>query len=144
LAAIVYVLSLRLLGGIYRMPILIILFSFISFYLADFLFAYTTTVGTYFVGMWVDVFYPTAFLFIGTGLALLDSKTRDETIARSTQALSSLGEIASKIIKEQERVIGPLAWSEARKVSGVRIDPAGTLHISETDGKIVIDRLVAQ
>ena len=74
LAAVVYGLSLRFLGGLFRMPIILILIGFISNYFADFLFSYTTTTGSYFVGMWVDLFYPTAFLFISLGLTLLDPR----------------------------------------------------------------------
>ena len=71
LATIAYALSFQLLGGIFKIPIIVILSSFVSFYLADFLFSYTTTVGTYYVGKWVDLFYPTAFLLIGIGLTML-------------------------------------------------------------------------
>ena len=74
LATIVYSLSFRYLGGAFRKPITFIIIGFISTYVADFLFSYTTTVNTYFVGMWVDIFYPTAFLFIGLGLSLLHPK----------------------------------------------------------------------
>lgn len=74
LAAIVYGLSLKYLGGIFKKPIILILFGFVFTYIADFLFSYTTTVGTYFVGKWVDIFYPTAFLFIGLGLSLLNPR----------------------------------------------------------------------
>lgn len=74
LATIVYGLSFKFLGGFFRMPIILILLGFISNYFADFLFSYTTTTGTYFVGMWVDLFYPTAFLLISLGLTLLDPR----------------------------------------------------------------------
>ncbi len=83
LTIIVYGLSVKLLGGIFRMPVVLILIGFISNYFADFLFSYTTTTGTYFVGLWVDLFYPTAFLLIGVGLSLMDPrrvsvKTKDQ------------------------------------------------------------------
>lgn len=74
LAAIVYGLSIKFLGGIFKMPIILILLGFVSNYFADFLFSYTTTTGTYFVGLWVDLFYPTAFLLIGFGLSLMDPR----------------------------------------------------------------------
>ncbi len=74
LAAIVYSLSIKYLGGFFKKPILIILFGFVFMYIADFLFSYTTTVGTYFVGKWVDIFYPTAFLLISLGLSMLNPK----------------------------------------------------------------------
>ena len=54
--------------------------------------------------------------------------------------------IASSIIKEQQLIIGPLAWSEARKVSGLSIvsQASGEVHIEGSDQKAVIDKLVAQ
>lgn len=73
-ATIIYLLSFKYLGGTFRKPIILIIIGFISTYIADFLFSYTTTVDTYFVGKWVDIFYPTAFLFIGLGLGLLNPK----------------------------------------------------------------------
>ena len=59
--------------------------------------------------------------------------------------MDKLTQIASKIIKEQELVIGPLAWSEARKVQGLRVDSQkGEVNISNGDPKATVDRLVAQ
>jgi hypothetical protein len=54
--------------------------------------------------------------------------------------------IATRIIKEQELIIGPLAWEEARKVPGVKvIDPKKEeVHLEDGDLKVIIDRLVAQ
>ena len=57
--------------------------------------------------------------------------------------MATLDTIAFKIIKEQELVIGPLAWSEAQKVQGIHIDPAkSTVTIDNNDPKNVIDMLV--
>jgi len=55
-------------------------------------------------------------------------------------------EIAAKIIKEQEFVIGPLAWEEARKVAGIQVvdEKKGEVTIQDADPKGIIDRLVAQ
>jgi len=59
--------------------------------------------------------------------------------------MTIFAQIASKIIKEQELVIGPLAWSEAGKVSGVHVDQAHTeVTLENGDPKEVVDRLVAQ
>jgi hypothetical protein len=51
--------------------------------------------------------------------------------------------IVQRIIKEQELVIGPLAWEEAQKVKGLKIDKKNqiTLEGKELD---VVDRLVKQ
>ena len=54
-------------------------------------------------------------------------------------------QIATSIIKEQELVIGPLAWSEAKKVTGLQINAIQTeVHIMDAQPKNVIDKLVTQ
>ena len=54
-------------------------------------------------------------------------------------------QIAIRIIKEQELIIGPLAWDEARKVSGLSIVNQQTGEINfNGDKKDVLDHLVAQ
>lgn len=59
--------------------------------------------------------------------------------------MATLDKIVAKIIKEQELVIGPLAWSEAGKVAGLRIDSQkGEVTIQNGDAKAAVDRLVAQ
>lgn len=74
LAMLVYGFSRKYLGGHFKKPIVFILVGFVFTYIADFLFLYTVTAGTYYVGKWVDLFYPTAFLFISLGLYLLDPR----------------------------------------------------------------------
>ncbi len=59
--------------------------------------------------------------------------------------MNALDTIASMIVKEQELVIGPLAWSEAGKVQGLHVNmQSGEVTISDGDPKAAIDRLVAQ
>jgi hypothetical protein len=57
--------------------------------------------------------------------------------------MSALDAIAEKIITEQELVIGPLAWTEARKVQGLQIDASRHVTLSAQPMETV-DRLVAQ
>jgi len=53
--------------------------------------------------------------------------------------------IALRIIKEQENIIGPLAWDEARKVSGFHVIDSKNGEVSfDGDAKEVLNRLVAQ
>lgn len=53
--------------------------------------------------------------------------------------------IATSIIKEQERIVGPLAWVEAKKVTGLEADEgAKNAHVNDPEPKKVIDRLVSQ
>ena len=52
--------------------------------------------------------------------------------------------IALRIIQEQELVIGPLAWDEAKKVSGLTVDrSSGTVSFSG-DQKEILNKLVLQ
>ena len=57
-----------------------------------------------------------------------------------------LQDITVRIIREQELVIGPLAWIEASKVPGLTVidQRAGTVLITGADQNLVIDSLVAQ
>jgi hypothetical protein len=58
--------------------------------------------------------------------------------------MTMLDQIAGKIIKEQELIIGPLAWEEAGKVNGLRVidKRAGSVAIESSDNRSVIDNLV--
>ncbi len=53
-------------------------------------------------------------------------------------------QIAIKIIEEQALIIGPVAWEEAGKVNGLRIDIAQHQVSIEGNTKEVLEKLVAQ
>ncbi len=52
-------------------------------------------------------------------------------------------ELAKRIIKEQELVIGPLAWREAKKVRGLSVSGEGDVSLS-AEAKKVLGDLVKQ
>lgn len=52
-------------------------------------------------------------------------------------------QISIKIIQEQELIIGPVAWNEARKVPGLIVSADKKVSLSG-DSKIIIDKLVTQ
>lgn len=61
--------------------------------------------------------------------------------------MNTLDQIAGRIIKEQELIIGPLAWEEAGHVKGLHtIDKkTGEVAIEDTaDKRTVIDNLVKE
>ena len=61
--------------------------------------------------------------------------------------MTTLERIAGKIIKEQELIVGPLAWEEAGHVEGLRIiyKKRGEVSIEENvDRRAVIDDLVRE
>lgn len=58
--------------------------------------------------------------------------------------MNRFDQIAEKIIREQELVIGPLAWTEAGKVPGLHVDfGRGEVRL-EGEPKETINRLVNQ
>jgi len=59
--------------------------------------------------------------------------------------MSILDQIATKIIKEQELIIGPVAWSQAAKVQGLHITDQRSGAVSiDGNAPTVIDSLVGQ
>ncbi|MDA1169370.1 MAG: hypothetical protein O3A36_03460 [bacterium] len=53
-------------------------------------------------------------------------------------------QLADKIIQEQALIIGPIAWEQAGKVTGLRIDIIKHEVSIEGDTRDVLERLVAQ
>lgn len=54
-------------------------------------------------------------------------------------------QISLRIIKEQELIIGPVAWDEAKKVSGISVIDQKNGEISLVgDTKDILNKLVAQ
>lgn len=52
--------------------------------------------------------------------------------------------MASKIIKEQQAIIGPIALEQAKKVPGLSVDEKSH-HVSfKGEGKSIIEKLVVQ
>ena len=61
--------------------------------------------------------------------------------------MTTLDQIAGKIIKEQELIIGPLAWEEAGHVKGLHTIDKKTGEVSiegNVDKRTVIDDLVKE
>ncbi len=61
-------------------------------------------------------------------------------------ALNVFNQISVRIIKEQEAIIGPLAWAEAGKVKGLEIvdKDKQIVNITSEDPKEVINSLVSR
>ncbi len=58
--------------------------------------------------------------------------------------MNNFVQIPIRIIKEQELIIGPVAWDEAKKVEGLTIDQSHDSVSFSGDQKDVVNRLVAQ
>lgn len=62
-----------------------------------------------------------------------------------SDTLTIFNQISLRIIKEQELIIGPVAWEEAQKVSGLTVVNKEQGQITLTgDPKDILNRLVAQ
>lgn len=73
-ALLIYGLSFNYLGGRYKFPILSMIIGLLVLFLGDFSFSYTTTVGTYYNGHWVDLVLPTAWMLIVFGVNSFELK----------------------------------------------------------------------
>ena len=59
--------------------------------------------------------------------------------------LNIFNQLSLRIIKQQELIIGPLAWDEAKKVSGFRVVNQDREEVSfNGDAKEILNKLVAQ
>jgi|GEM_PF-327927 len=105
------------LGHSIRQPILWVLAALMVQYIADFNFLYQSQPGkeTWAMGQYGDFIYLIAYLIMS--FALLQFRTN------ISFPISTFSQLAKRIIEEQERIVGPLAWQEARRVKGLNIDP---------------------
>ncbi|MDQ3014605.1 MAG: hypothetical protein M3Q73_01945 [bacterium] len=61
--------------------------------------------------------------------------------------MTTIDQIITRIIKEQELIIGPIAWREASKVSGLHIvdQKKGEVYVENQEtAPVVVDNLVSQ
>ena len=147
IAVLIFGLSYQYFGGIYKRPIFLILGGFVMNYAADFTFSYTTTLETYYNGSLADVLFMTTMSLLSIGIVLMDpgsEETQTSTGSVFTRIVS-FDQMVTSIVKEQEQIIGPLAWTEAGKVQGLAVNRAkGEVAIADPDPKGVVDRLVAR
>ena len=154
IAILAYFFSRNTLGGLMRKPILTFIAALVMQYLCDFTFLYQANQGTYYSGNINDVMYATSYLLMTLALLYIGvmyktiQASYPQTAARALveTSVAIFNQIASRIVSEQALVIGPLAWSEAQKVEGLRIldQQKGEVTISSDDPKNAVDQLVAQ
>lgn len=77
LVLLVYILSLGFLGGRYKLPITLLVLGFIMNYLADMGLSYTSTIGTFYNGGFVDLLFTTAMFLLSLGTNLLDANNKE-------------------------------------------------------------------
>lgn len=74
IALLIYGLSIRYLGGIYKWPVVIIISGFIMMFFADFAFSYETTLESYYDGDAMNLLFITALFLMGYGINSLDNR----------------------------------------------------------------------
>ena len=80
--------------------------------------------------------------------AITKSDTMQQALTTATENISDNSDIstqmAEKIIKEQEGIIGPVAYEQATKVHGITIDQMSHHITLDGDKKVVLENLVKQ
>lgn len=74
IALLIYGLTLKLLGGLYKWPVHITLLGFVMMFFADMAFSYSTTVESYYNGNYADLLFTIALFLISFGISRFDSK----------------------------------------------------------------------
>lgn len=74
IALLIYGLTLKLLGGLYKWPVRITLLGFVVMFFADMAFSYSTTVETYYNGNYADLLFTVALFLIGFGITRFDTR----------------------------------------------------------------------
>ncbi len=74
IALLIFGLSYKYFGGVYKKAIYFILLAFVVNYFADFTFSYTTSLETYYNGSLADGLFVVTMTILGTGIALLDPR----------------------------------------------------------------------
>jgi hypothetical protein len=77
----IYLLLRKFLGGIYKVPTLMLIAGFILNYFSDFMFSYTTTKGTYFNGHFVDFMFTATMFLLSIGLSMITPNILDSNIS---------------------------------------------------------------
>ena len=142
----IYLLSIKLLGGKYKIPILMLLAGFVMFYISDFSFSYTTTLETYSNGSFVDFLFTTTMFILSLGVVGFSSPDNGKKLGipnlANAKEVTIFNEILIKIIKRQELIMGQIAWDEAENIGGFTVDNSHNAVSFYGDQKEIIDHLV--
>jgi hypothetical protein len=75
LITVIFLLSRRFLGGMYKKALIVLFAGFIFQYMGDFLYTLSTGDDSYYNGHWSDMLFTTAMMIITTGLVMFDTNT---------------------------------------------------------------------
>jgi len=73
IALLIYGLTLKLLGGLYKWPARTVLAGFVVMFFADMAFSYSTTVETYYNGNYADLLFTIALFLMSFGITSFDT-----------------------------------------------------------------------
>jgi hypothetical protein len=73
IALLIYGLTMKLLGGLYKWPVRITLLGFVVMFFADMAFSYSTTVETYYNGNYADLLFTVALFLMSFGITHFDT-----------------------------------------------------------------------
>lgn len=76
LALVIFGLSWKYLGGMFKRPVLLTLLGLVAIFVADFFFSYYDLKSQYYNGHWVDLLFLAMAAIFGCGLCLLDPTRR--------------------------------------------------------------------
>ncbi len=148
MVSLIYILSRNLLGGRYKVPVLTLFVGFLIFYISDFSFSYTTTIGAYYNGYFPDFLFTTAMFVLSlgmTGFVLPTGEKRIDTAGLGiTKEATVYNEMVLKVIRRQELIMGRVAWDEAKNIAGLNIDSSHDVVSFYGDQKDIVNRLVAR
>lgn len=93
----IFALSWKMLGGRFRLPIIVILVGFVLLYFADFSFSYYDGKGVYYNGNITDLLFMLAITAFGLGVSMLDPNH-----VRKNKAPSKPAELSAELDNEKE------------------------------------------
>lgn len=146
IAIIISGLSFKYMGGKYKMSIVSLLLGLLVMFIGDTIFSYTTTIGTFYNANFGDLVLTTGTFLLTFGILGFYRHREPITITSGDSSERVYNKIAYTIIKEQEILMGPVAWFEAEQITELQIIDSESGHdvnIPENvDGMIVLDNLV--
>lgn len=152
IAILTYTFSKGKLGGIMKNKILFVLGVLFFQFLCDYTFLYQSSRGLWHVGGFNDFMYLTSYFLMTLALLQLSNKSIKQLVLPNIknknrsiplQTEDVFAKLAVKIITEEEKVIGTVAWDLAFGVDGLLVDTDYTLRLVGNKNKIIND-LVAQ
>lgn len=76
IATLIFGLSFKFFGGLFKIPIFSLLLGFAVMYVADFIFSFTTTIETFYVGHFGDLIFTIALFLMTFGIFGFNDKTK--------------------------------------------------------------------